>query len=654
MIRSRFLPVLAGCLCLASASFAQPSTTPGTLPGDIVVDSSGAASYSIPISLPSGTGGMEPDLALNYSSMGGNGLLGVGWSLSGLSAISRAPRTLPEDNYIAGINFDDANFALDGQRLVEIEPDPPVSGGSGEYRTRLESFSRVKRHGGSAHNPDHWTVETKAGLTMTFGSTENPDANSRVMREGDSHVITWLLDRIEDTLGNYITFEYHEADFGGTRSHLIKQINYTGNAKQGVNLDPYYSVQFLYGERNDTSSGYLLGTPFSTTHRLTDILVIHGTDEITNPAHASVVRRYNLDYGEPTGPHGGYSAANGLSLLRGIHLTGSDGTESLALPKTEFSYTEPLATAPSYPTLVTSNLGAWHEPDSTVPPHFESVTFSVDGRAEMVKVFPVKIGSNWHTRLKRYSVEPGSSGGHTWQQSFSGSLLLTGSDASLPTISQEYRPEVFFADVTGNGRPEIILTFEADSDGLKRFIRVFSYNAELGHQLNSLQLIYQDTLDLDVIPFSWYARRDVFVADTNGDGLPWIHLLCVSNSGTVWIPAYQPLPETFNGSSMSFVKPLDRPALLYFHDGLGGPDPEPDFEVGLPELHDPDDLSYFFTDFNGDGLPDFGLLYREKASGKAVILVFEGYHDSDNSNYPRFRKDAGSINMLGDAGVWDK
>ena len=47
------------------------------------VTSDGAFTYSIPIKLPAGTNGMQPNISLNYNSMGGNGMVGVGWNLSG-------------------------------------------------------------------------------------------------------------------------------------------------------------------------------------------------------------------------------------------------------------------------------------------------------------------------------------------------------------------------------------------------------------------------------------------------------------------------------------------------------------------------------------------------------------------------------------------
>jgi hypothetical protein len=62
-----------------------------TLPGKFDVAASGAATYTILLSVPSGTAGMTPSLEIEYNSQAGNGLLGVGWSLSGLLSIGRCP-----------------------------------------------------------------------------------------------------------------------------------------------------------------------------------------------------------------------------------------------------------------------------------------------------------------------------------------------------------------------------------------------------------------------------------------------------------------------------------------------------------------------------------------------------------------------------------
>src|SRR6266699_1260390 len=133
--------LLAFFLCVPLQSVAQV-TVAGFTPGSFRVNEAGAATYAIPIQVPPGIAGLEPKLAFTYNSKGRNGLLGMGWGLSGLSAITRCPRTLIQDGMKDGINFGpNDRFCLDGQRLVMISPSPAIYGGdSVEYRTERESF----------------------------------------------------------------------------------------------------------------------------------------------------------------------------------------------------------------------------------------------------------------------------------------------------------------------------------------------------------------------------------------------------------------------------------------------------------------------------------------------------------------------------------
>ncbi len=61
----------------------------GVTRGAFQVDSLGASNYEIPIMVPPGRLGMQPQLNLNYRSNRGHGHLGVGWGLGGLSKIER-------------------------------------------------------------------------------------------------------------------------------------------------------------------------------------------------------------------------------------------------------------------------------------------------------------------------------------------------------------------------------------------------------------------------------------------------------------------------------------------------------------------------------------------------------------------------------------
>jgi len=90
-------------------------STPGTL------TATGSAGYQIPIETPSGTNGLQPAISLNYMSNYVNGILGIGWSIGGLSAISRVNKNVYNDGMFDPIrgNLTD-KYALDGNRLLVI------------------------------------------------------------------------------------------------------------------------------------------------------------------------------------------------------------------------------------------------------------------------------------------------------------------------------------------------------------------------------------------------------------------------------------------------------------------------------------------------------------------------------------------------------
>lgn len=113
--------------------------TSGWTEGSFSVSHAGAAGYHLPLWVPDGRRGMQPELAIHYNSSGGNGLLGVGWALSGLSSIRPCPRTLAHDGTNENISFlgTDA-YCLDGQRLRPATSAPP---GEQEYRTERDTFT---------------------------------------------------------------------------------------------------------------------------------------------------------------------------------------------------------------------------------------------------------------------------------------------------------------------------------------------------------------------------------------------------------------------------------------------------------------------------------------------------------------------------------
>jgi hypothetical protein len=82
---------------LLAISSGTASAQQMSLPGSFNVSANGGANYEITIAVPPGTAGMVPSLKLSYSSQNGNGIFGMGWSLSGLLSIGRCVQSMAQD-----------------------------------------------------------------------------------------------------------------------------------------------------------------------------------------------------------------------------------------------------------------------------------------------------------------------------------------------------------------------------------------------------------------------------------------------------------------------------------------------------------------------------------------------------------------------------
>jgi hypothetical protein len=242
-------------LLYVAPTFAATSPV-GATAGSFRVSETGAATYSIPISTPPGTAGMKPSLSLNYSSQSGNGLLGMGWSLGGLSVIHRCPKTVAQDGVLGGVNFDtNDRFCLDGQRLVAITG--AYGAPNTEYRTESESYSRIISYGTTGTGPTSFKVWTKSGQIMEYGNT----ADSRIQPQGQATAMLWALNKVSDTVGNYLTITYTQDQPNG--QFYPTRIDYAGNSNTGK--APNNSVQFTYETRPDITPMYQAGTLMKTT-----------------------------------------------------------------------------------------------------------------------------------------------------------------------------------------------------------------------------------------------------------------------------------------------------------------------------------------------------------------------------------------------------
>ncbi len=257
--------VIAFSIAISVSTSAQTTTVVGATPAEFNV-SNGTANYSIPIAVAPGRGGMQPELSLNYSSGAGNGVLGLGWSLGGLSAISRCSATIVQDGFNRGVSFDATDrYCLDGQRLIPING---ANGGIGtEYKTEIDGYSQITSVGGAVNNPATWVIKTKAGQVITFGGAGDA---TQSLPQGN---LNWSVREINDTTGNNpITYTY----FIDQNKQYLDEIGYEGG-----------NVNFVYEQRADIKEFFFSGARILESKRILEVQSFVGN---------KLFKHYQVDY----------------------------------------------------------------------------------------------------------------------------------------------------------------------------------------------------------------------------------------------------------------------------------------------------------------------------------------------------------------------
>lgn len=565
-------------------SFSQsiiPGIAPGYTAGSFNVTDGGAATYNIPFSLTPGSAGFQPSLSIVYSSQGGNGLMGLGWSIQGLSVISRAAQTIAQDNKIKGISFSSTDrFALDGERLVLLDTTHTYGGNNIEYRTEQNAFYKIVSYGtGTA--PTSFKVQTNSGLVMEYGITND----SRVEVAGT--VVFWLLSKITDTKGNYYTFTYYTNNTTGEYYPL--EIKYTGNAN--ANLLPYASVKFEYENRLDTTIQYNRGNKIvGNSKRI---------KSITNYFRDTAVRTYSFTYQ--------YTIAK-LSQLISVKECGRN--EECHAPST-FVYTN--MDVPSFSASNISNI----QQSSTQEKIF-STDINADGVQDIVKV---NAGSN---------ISAFKSNKNTSALGFT-PLVFS------PAI---YVADKFtLADFNGDGKQDF-LTYSSSTGGNSLFVNKTTA-ADTQVRTNTVGAVFPPSLFSNLkkvvtLDFNGDGRSDLLTYDTVSGANYWMFSTSTDNSSVSFlkvngdsvfanilpVQTFQAIRQTifadFNGDGLTDLLLINTTTgnnNIYYNDGGA----KCSFSTNSVNIIPPADMtlsggSLFIQDMNGDGLPD--LLIYKKSTGE--------------------------------------
>jgi RHS repeat-associated protein len=330
----------------------------------------GAARYSIPIWTPPGRNGMQPDLALSYSSNTVNGVLGdvqapwagMGWSIESAEIARKITNggCTPCGNGSSGASYGYENeflLLLNGTGY-ELIPDTATAG---RYHTKDESFLYIQLHNNSLGNNtpaatnatgEWWEVVEKDGTRWRFGHTA--DSEQRAAMTGYPGTATgtwaalgyagsannvvagrWRVNQVTDVYDNQMTFTYYEESRTVSpttydRATYLNAIYYTIHPSDPV---ADYAVTFSRESRagNDVPATQNDWDNWDT-ERLNLIRVWYG---------ANIVRTYDLSHNIVSHTDGNPSVTWQTTTLTSVAMSGSTTVAPIVNtsdPTTTFTY----------------------------------------------------------------------------------------------------------------------------------------------------------------------------------------------------------------------------------------------------------------------------------------------------------------------------
>jgi RHS repeat-associated protein len=436
----------------------------------------GTGNFTVPIAVPPGRNGFQPQLSLAYSTGSGNGPYGLGWSFT-IPAISRkTSKGIPR--YQADGSSQESDTFLLSEELIQVGSTGDVT----RYRPRTEGlFGRIERHTTPA--TDHWEVRSRDGLLSVYGTplarSDDPATIANPDRRTD--VFSWKLTKTVDPFGNTIEYEY-ERDAGDTADHhwdqlYLKRIRYADFAQpgDGGRIDFLASVTFVYDGRPDPFSDHRAGFELRTRRRCTRIEIR------THADRERLVRVCRLIYLDQRGLPIEQTPSNGTSLLSQVQVEGCDGDLRESLPPLEFGYTAFEPTERRYQPL---GAGGSRPDRSLGHPDVELIDLFANGLPTIVEV----------NEQVRY-----------WRNRGEGGFDLVRTMQTAPGSVRLSEPGVQLLDADGNGRSDLMVV-----DGHRTGYYPLTSSGEW-HEKGFVRYRTAPSVNLDA--------PDVRLLDLDGDGV---------------------------------------------------------------------------------------------------------------------------------------
>lgn len=510
------------------------------------VNQTGAATFSIPLTVAPGHGLIQPEISIAYNSQSNNGVAGFGCSITGLSVISRVPGNIYHDGKATGLKYDSSDMlSIDGQRLMLISGAQGQEGSA--YRIESDPMSEIVLKKGDYGL--YFKVTTADGRTVTYGNTYQ--SRQRAWN-GETVCSAWYADHTEDTLGNFADYEYSQDN----NTVYISRIIY-GKNKNVKSLQIPNVIDFDYEARPDRQK-YLIGrTRAEMALRLKSVVTRR---------RGYVLRKYTFGYNDTAD-----MSATKFSRLASVTEENETGEQLNPLRITW--------------TALPSHAQSANEPDVTlstsmfvhkVQQNFMSTDINGDGISDLIEMCPVIVGPSQQSgRSDNYCYIYPSALNADGSISYSpGQEFSLGTNIVFDDWSDR-QGSPLAADITGDGMPELIIPNMTviDEVGVKRATFQFICGSKDGgrRNMNSFVCVMKKSKEFPVYT----------AADFDNDGKS--EIIVVEN-------------EPVSGNSYNLMR-------IYNSGGYSLQYTEAEITLdGKPKR-------LFSADFNNDGLNDIIFLY---------------------------------------------
>jgi RHS repeat-associated protein len=394
----------------------------------------GTGNFTVPIGVPPGRNGFQPQLSLVHSSGNGSGPFGLGWALSVPSVSRKTSKGVPRYRDPANDASDTDTFVLSGaEDLVPVSrPEPGVT----RFRPRTEGlFALIDRV--QTNGDDHWRVSSRDGMVSRYGAALPSGADPAVLADPADRgkVFSWKLTDTTDPFGNRIEYNYlRDSGTEGPRTwdQLYPQrVRYVDFDTDGGTRF-LVSVTFVYEERPDPISEHRAGFEIRTRLRCRriEIRTHAGPDLLTHT--------YELEYlddlvGRDERPPSDLPL-NGVSLLGRVRAIGHDGDRTQELPPLDFGYSR---FAPERPRFQPIEAAAGELPPvSLADGDFETVDLFGNGLPDVVQMNGAVL---------------------FWRNLGDGRFDRPQEMREVPAGVRLRDPGVQFADMNGDGRADLLV-----------------------------------------------------------------------------------------------------------------------------------------------------------------------------------------------------